>query len=186
MAGRTAARANRRRGSYAPARHRTGGPRPSERVHNQVRFGWQAEAPAPHYCLLLISSSLFFKYSSYSFFSADLSASCKYRSTYTYLRRTSSSSTRRVCGCGRRRPASAAPSAAEEVDSLGIADHQVAGHYRGIADADRYVDAGQRNVVDVTWMRMPVIERHVHFLNAFQIANGAIHHDSTVLVVFMM
>src|SRR5262245_47423154 len=61
-----------------------------------------------------------------------------------------------------------------EVQALGIPEHEIAGHDRRFADAYRNVDAADDYVRYCARMNVTEIRRHIHSRNAIQVSNGAI------------
>ena len=49
-----------------------------------------------------------------------------------------------------------------EVNAFGVAEDEIPGHHRGLADAHRDVDAADDHVGQKARMRAPEIRRHLH------------------------
>jgi hypothetical protein len=69
----------------------------------------------------------------------------------------------------------------DEVDALGVAEDEVPGHHRGLADAHGDVDTGDDHVADRSRVHTADVRGHRHLRDAFQVADGPIHHQPPVL-----
>ena len=49
-----------------------------------------------------------------------------------------------------------------EVDTLGVSDHEIARHDRRLANPHRNVDATDDHVGEIAGMRAPKVRRHIH------------------------
>src|SRR4029077_11132786 len=68
-----------------------------------------------------------------------------------------------------------------KVNAFAVADHEIAGHDRDTADADRNVDAGEHDVVDGRRIHIADVRGHVNFGDAVEVANAAVNDQTTAV-----
>src|SRR5207253_9034122 len=65
-----------------------------------------------------------------------------------------------------------------EVDAFPVAEDDIAGHHRRIADTDGRVDGSEHHVADCRGMRSAEIDAHRDRENSLQVADGAVDNQA--------